>query len=508
MTGRVESLVQDESLPLLIDQRHDVEQTSQQRLNGPSSVSPLPKAQLATLCLIRLMDPIAYCQIFPYINEFISYLHITDDPSQIGFYSGLVESSFAVAQLCSIYQWTRLSNTIGRRPVVMMGTLGVAIATAWFGFSTSLTEIILSRCLAGIFAGTVAVIHSILAEITDSTNQSVAFPIYGLFWPLGAILGPLLGGSLSNPAAKYPHLFANTIFSVYPYLLPCTVACTLSLCGVILCYTCLKETLPSKQLPSDKDDPSKVSGSEDEEPPKLGVQALLSIPFMRALSLSSFALSFNGTAFDVLFVLFCYSPIKNGGLGFSASQIGFSLASAGAASALMQLFFMPSVLRRYNRAAIYNFCVGFWPIVFAALPVLNVIARCGLNASSGELDGHSASLLWVGVIVILATSRIACLAYSVNMVLIKENTPNPMVLASVNGLIQCFMCLSRAISPTVVSCVFALSEEHHVLGGYFWSLFMVICTLAGCSLAKGISQGNDASKPRPNATYGATEHCG
>ncbi|EEB97607.1 hypothetical protein MPER_03041, partial [Moniliophthora perniciosa FA553] len=196
----------------------------------------------------------------------------------------------------------------------MMGTLGVAIATVWFGFSTSLAEIILSRCLAGIFAGTIAVVHSVLAEITDSTNQAVAFPIYGLFWPLGAILGPLLGGSLSNPAAKYPRLFANTIFSVYPYLLPCTVACALSLCGVILCYTCLKETLPSKQLPSDKD-PSEVCGSEDEE--KLGLKALLSIPFMRALSLSSLALSFNGTAFDVIFVLFCYSPIKNGGLGFS-----------------------------------------------------------------------------------------------------------------------------------------------------------------------------------------------
>ncbi|KAK7049264.1 hypothetical protein VNI00_005865 [Paramarasmius palmivorus] len=506
MPGRVESPAQDESLPLLNDQRQDVEHSAQERLSATPSVTPLPKSQLATLCLIRLVDPIAYCQIFPYINEFISYLHITDDSSQIGFYSGLVESSFAVAQLCSIYQWTRLSNAIGRRPVVMMGTFGVAIATVWFGLSTSLAEIILSRCLAGIFAGTVAVIHSILAEITDSTNQSVAFPIYGLFWPLGAILGPLLGGSLSNPAAKYPRLFADTIFNYHPYLLPCAVASALSLCGVLLCYTCLKETLPSKQLP-EKSDLSPASDIKDGDLPKLGVKELLSIPFIRALSLSSLALSFNGTAFDVVFVLFCYSPIKNGGLGFSASQIGFSLASAGAVSALMQLFFMPTILRRYKLAAIYNFCVAFWPVVFAALPVLNVIARYGLNADGTELDTHSTSLLWVGVIVILATSRVACLAYSVNMILVKENTPSPTVLASVNGLIQCFMCLSRAISPTIVSCVFALSGEHHLLGGYFWSLFMVVCTLGGCSLAKGISQGSPPAKVHPN-TYGAVDHSG
>ena len=36
-------------------------------------------------------------------------------------------------------------------------------------------------------------------------------------------------------------LFADTIFNYHPYLLPCAVASALSLCGVLLCYTCLKE---------------------------------------------------------------------------------------------------------------------------------------------------------------------------------------------------------------------------------------------------------------------------
>ena len=41
----------------------------------------------------------------------------------------------------------------------------------------------------GLFSGNVAVIHSVLGEITDSTNQATAFPLYGLCWPLGAIIG-------------------------------------------------------------------------------------------------------------------------------------------------------------------------------------------------------------------------------------------------------------------------------------------------------------------------------
>lgn len=42
---------------------------------------------------------------------------------------------------------------------------------------------------AGLFSGNVAVMHSVLGELTDSTNQAVAFPIYGLCWPLGVIIG-------------------------------------------------------------------------------------------------------------------------------------------------------------------------------------------------------------------------------------------------------------------------------------------------------------------------------
>ena len=61
----------------------------------PSEVqtrTPLPKVQLAILCLLRTLDPMCYFQIFPYINQFVSDLHVTEDPSKVGFYSGLVVS--------------------------------------------------------------------------------------------------------------------------------------------------------------------------------------------------------------------------------------------------------------------------------------------------------------------------------------------------------------------------------------------------------------------------------
>lgn len=51
-----------------------------------------PRRQMAALCSIRLVDPIAFTQIFPYVNEFMTDMHVTNDPSQVGFYSGVVVS--------------------------------------------------------------------------------------------------------------------------------------------------------------------------------------------------------------------------------------------------------------------------------------------------------------------------------------------------------------------------------------------------------------------------------
>jgi hypothetical protein len=100
-----------ESSPLLADHSS---------LEAQKRPTPLPKAQLAALCVSRLTDPVAYSQIFPYINEFLILLHVAD-VSKVGFYSGLVvrasvhffgeeltngsqESTFAIAQTLTRYE--------------------------------------------------------------------------------------------------------------------------------------------------------------------------------------------------------------------------------------------------------------------------------------------------------------------------------------------------------------------------------------------------------------------
>ncbi|TFK55183.1 MFS general substrate transporter [Heliocybe sulcata] len=490
--------IYDETSPLLQNE-HIPESCRLPRTNG----APLKKLQLAVLCAVRLVDPIAFTQIFPYINEMMETMHVTDDPSRIGFYSGLVESVFAVAQLISIYQWARLSDVIGRRPVIILGTVGIAFTSLIFGLSKSLVGVLVARGLAGIFCGNISVIQSVLAEITDSSNQAVAYPIYGLMWPLGVIIGPLLGGALAKPS-RYS-FFSNAFFQTYPYFLPCAAASCICLTGACLALVYLEETLPrpSKLLQRECSYSSDVTLYEDDKDASaLSTQAILSIPIIRAICTSGFALSFVETAFGVVFVLVCYSPISSGGLEFSPSEIGFSLATSGVLAAFVQLFLLPIVLKRCDTCKVYTFCMSLWAYVFMLLPLLNVIARSGVQRTDEVLDARAKALVWVGLGIMLALSRLGCLAFSLNMILVKEHAPSPAALGVTNGIATLSQCFARAISPAVISSLFALSLERQLLRGYLWVAVMVATSIYGCLLSRKIAEGrqtmnDNASKSAP-----------
>ncbi|KAF8969920.1 major facilitator superfamily multidrug-resistance, DHA1 sub-family [Flammula alnicola] len=455
-----------------------------------SKQTPLPKAQFAILCLLRPLDPMSFTQIFPYINEFMSDLHVTDDPSQIGFYSGL-ESSFAISQLLAVYPWGFLSDRLGRRPVVLTGTAGLAATTLLFGFSTSFTGAMYTRALAGLFSGNVAVIPTILIEITDQTNQAFAFSFFGFWWPLGAIMGPLIGGLLSRPAARYPKFFDYEFFRIYPYLLPCFLVSSFAALCFIISWFLLKETLHQKGEEAPKlslryGATTDSSSSIAVVPKKYSVKELLDVPIIRALCASGCSLSFISTAFDVLFVLFCYSPVSAGGLAFSTSKIGFALSTSGFIAASLQVFFMPTILRRVNHAVMYHFCMKIWPYTFLSLPLLNIAARRGTIPGTEELDSFTISLLWIGIALILCMARVAFLAYSVNMLLIKRYAPNSSSLGSTTGLVQFSICFSRAFSPAFASSVFAFSVSRHLLAGYFWVVVMASIGFMSCLFSKNI----------------------
>ncbi|KAG9308879.1 major facilitator superfamily domain-containing protein [Chiua virens] len=460
-------------------------------LNAKPLPTPLPKAQLGALIAVRIADPIAYQQIFPYVNQFIADLRITE-PDQVGFYSGLVESAYSLAQVLSVYQWGKISDIIGRRPVVFIGLVGIAVTTTTFGLSTTFAGIVASRFFGGLVSGNVAVIHSILGEITDDTNQDFAVPIYSLSWPTGTIIGPLIGGMLANAATRYPRYFSWPIFVKHPYLPPCIVSAACALLGASLGYMLIKETLPSKR----KDGHSGArtlsaaeshNNADSSYAENTSVMALLSIPAIRALTISGFALSFLNLSFDVVFTLFCYTPLDAGGLGLEPAVIGDVFASAGLLSVFLRLFAMPYILRHFDYAKTYNVCMYIWPVTFILLPPLNFIARA--NAPSAP----ASALMWTGLLVVFSLSKVAAIPHTLSMLLIKQHAPSPSALGRSNGLVQFAMCIARAVAPIMVSTLFTGINgiewvQRHELG-WIWVVVMVVGAILGAGVTRRIGSG-------------------
>ncbi|KAG0001791.1 hypothetical protein BGZ79_004143 [Entomortierella chlamydospora] len=198
--------------------------------------TPLPKIPLFVLSIVIFSEPLTSTILFP---DF----HITDNEDEIGFFCGLIASSFFFAQFCTSIFWGYMSDRYGRRPILLLGLCGSTIACVFFGLSKSLAWAITSRSMCGLLNGNVGVAKSMLGEIADHTNQSQAFSIFGFAWGIGMIVGPVLGGYLANPAKNFPEIFGNWQFFIeYPYFLPCFVAAVGSVVGFIVGYFFLEET--------------------------------------------------------------------------------------------------------------------------------------------------------------------------------------------------------------------------------------------------------------------------
>lgn len=89
-----------------------------------------------------------------------------DDPQKLGYFAGLIASSYYLSQLFSSFFWGYLSDIVGRRPILLIGVTLGSLSCCLFGFSKWLWWAILSRFLFGLLNGNLGVTKSYLTEIT------------------------------------------------------------------------------------------------------------------------------------------------------------------------------------------------------------------------------------------------------------------------------------------------------------------------------------------------------
>jgi MFS family permease len=161
------------------------------------NTTPLPRTQILLLCCARVVEPIAFFSIFPYVNSMIEHVGSVDQ-TDVGFYSGMIESLFSLTSMCVMIFWGKAADKWGRKPVLVFSLSGLALATTLFGMSQSIKQMIFARCFAGMFAGTVVTIRAMVSENATKHTQAQAFSYFALSGSIGIFGGQLIGKSSTS----------------------------------------------------------------------------------------------------------------------------------------------------------------------------------------------------------------------------------------------------------------------------------------------------------------------
>jgi MFS family permease len=325
-------------------------------------------------------------------------------PGQEGLYVGLIASSFALAQFATNFFWGWLSDRVGRKPVILMGTVFTAACFIAFGFCKTLWQAILVQAFMGVVNGNQGLISTCLGEITDRSNQSQAFTYLPVLYGLGGITGPALGGLLVFPWNPFHKDRPNP----YPYLLPNLFSAAVLIIDLVITMVFLEESLEeAKDLPplgerlsnlftwlwqfagsshrptylrhfggrkqsyesnrsdaaSPSDTPILIPESNGETLP---AKAVLNRDTILLLA-TYFIFQLSNVAYNSLYPIFAEAK-PPAGRSLSTEEVGLSLAFAGAVTIVFQIGVFASIRERIGNKSSYRVSLAGFVLAFFIMP--------------------------------------------------------------------------------------------------------------------------------------------
>jgi MFS family permease len=230
----------------------------------------------------------------------------------------LIIVTYAICAGLSGPVWGRLSDRIGRKPVIMMCLAGAACSYLMLGLASELWMVFAARGFAGLMAGNFGVASAIIADITTPQNRARGMGLTGAAFGLGIVLGPMLGGLLSGPSASFT--------------LPCIVAGGMSLLAMLAAACFLRESLPPEKRSANR---AKAGNAQS-----FSTYGLLHATGNRLL-VSQFVLH-QAAVSSVTYLL----PLWLGDhLGWSAREVGIVFGIQGALMVIFQIGLLGPLVR-------------------------------------------------------------------------------------------------------------------------------------------------------------------
>lgn len=321
----------------------------------PASARPSHASRLI-LFLTVFIDLLGFGIVIPFLPLFVERMHI----SAGGI--GLVLAIYSAAQFVCAPILGRVSDRIGRRPIIMLGLLGSSVSYVIYGFAGSFAILLLSRAIHGACAATISTAQAYIADTTAESERARGMGMIGAAFGLGFVLGPAIGGLLGQASLHTPVFFAAG----------------LTFANLIFAALALPESHPPA--------PGARIGLLSAATRFAGFSRDLANPFLMRLFAIAFLITAAMAAFEVTFAIMVPAVYGYGALG-----VGALLAYAGLIQAITQGYLLGKLVARMGEsrvllAGMLVFIIGLAPLAslgsHAALLIFLALLSLGYGFAS------------------------------------------------------------------------------------------------------------------------------
>jgi len=266
------------------------------------------------IMLAVLIDMAAIGLIIPVLPALVGSFATTQ--ADQAYWYGVAAVAFGLSNFLAAPVLGALSDRFGRRPVLLLGFMGLGVSFFGTAMTNSLWALIAVRTLGGAMQANAAIANAYVADISEPEQRAKRFGLLGAMMGLGFIIGPVMGGLLGAVSLH----------------LPFYVAGSLTLLNLIYGYFVLPESLPANQRK-----PFTWAAAHP-------VTSLRKLGQLKGVGPLVGVVAFSGLAQFVLYTVWVlYNSFK---FGWGPQENGWSLAVVGIVAVLVQGVLMGYLLKR------------------------------------------------------------------------------------------------------------------------------------------------------------------
>ena len=271
---------------------------------------------MPALILIVFIDLLGFGLIIPILPFYAE--HFGAAPGVVT----LLMASYSVMQFISAPFLGSISDSFGRRRVILVSLVGTCAAYLVMAYANSLFMLFTARMLAGFFAGNIAAAQAYIADVTEPKNRARGMGLFGAAFGLGFVFGPIIGGyfgggDINNIDYKTPFFFAFVV---------AIISCLLAYFILIEPKKRNKQFISINFLDSFKD-----------------LIDLFKIPALLFLIILSFLITFSFAGFETTFALWTERAMS-----WASRQTGYAFAFTALLVALIQGVFIGKLTKKFG----------------------------------------------------------------------------------------------------------------------------------------------------------------